>query len=39
MFGIVLNIEAALKRCSQEKVFWKYAADLKENTRAELWFQ
>ena len=22
-----------------KKAFWKYAADLKENTRAEVWFQ
>ena len=27
--------EAALRRCSQEKVFWKYAANLQENTYAE----
>ena len=28
--------EAALHRCSQEKKFWKYAADLQENTHAEV---
>ena len=31
--------EAALQRCSEEKVFWKYAANLQENTHAEMWFQ
>ena len=24
--------ETALQRCSYKKVFWKYAADLQENT-------
>ena len=28
--------EAATKRCSYEKVFWKCAANLQENTHAEL---
>ena len=31
--------EAALHRCSHEKVFWKYAGKLQENTHAEVWFQ
>ena len=31
--------EAALQRCSQEKVFLKYAAILQENTHAEVWVQ
>ena len=31
--------EAAVQRCSLEKVFWKYAANLQENTHAEVWFQ
>ena len=31
--------QAALQRCSCEKVFWKYAANLQENTHAEMWFQ
>ena len=31
--------EAALHRCSQEKVSWKYAANLQESTNAEMWFQ
>ena len=25
--------------CSEKKVFWKYAADLQENTHAEMQFQ
>ena len=25
------NTEAAVQRCSYEKVFWKYAANLQEN--------
>ena len=31
--------EAAVQRCSYEKVFWKYAANLQENTHAKVWFQ
>ena len=31
--------EAALQSCSYKKVFWKYAANLQENTHAEVWFQ
>ena len=31
--------EAAFQRCSKQKVFWKYAATLQENTHTELWFQ
>ena len=30
--------EAAIQRCSWEKVFWKYAANLQENTHAEVRF-
>ena len=30
--------EAALQRCSYEKVFWKYAANLEENTHAEVYW-
>ena len=33
--SIQRTTEAALRRCSQEKVFWKYAANLQENTYAE----
>ena len=29
-------IEAAVQRCSQEKVFWKYAANLQENAHTEV---
>ena len=28
--------EAVAQRCSQEKVFWKYAANLHENTHAQV---
>ena len=39
-FSLILHfLEAAIQRCSQEKVFWKYAANLLENTHAEVWFQ
>ena len=31
--------EAATQRCSFEKVFWKYASNLQENTHAEVRFQ
>ena len=31
--------EATLHRCSQEKVFWKYVANLQKNTHVEVWFQ
>ena len=31
--------DATIQRCSYEKVFWKYAANLQKNTRAELQFQ
>ena len=34
-----LNTEAAIQRCSAEKVFWKYAAKLQENIHAEVRFQ
>ena len=30
--------EAATQMCSREKVFWKYAASLQENTHAEVRF-
>ena len=36
---IFLKLEAALQRCSYKKMFWKYAANLQENTHAEVWFQ
>ena len=31
-------LEAPLQGRSWEKVFWKYAANLQENTHAEKWF-
>ena len=31
--------QPATQRCFWEKVFWKYAANLQENTQAEVWFQ
>ena len=31
--------EAFIQRCSYKKVFWNYAANLQENTHAEVWFQ
>ena len=34
-----LVMETALYRCSQEKVFWKYAAYLQENNNVEMWSQ
>ena len=34
-----LNSEAALHRCSCKKMFWKYTADLQENTHDEVWLQ
>ena len=37
--GIFWSTEAALQTCSREKVFWKYAENLQENTHAEVWFQ
>ena len=36
---ILSDSEAATQRCSQEKVFWKYAANLQENTHDEAPFQ
>ena len=33
------HLEAATQRCSSEKVLWKYAANLQENTHAEVQFQ
>ena len=34
-----VTLEAAVQRCPQEKVFWKYAASVQENTHAEVRFQ
>ena len=33
----LMDIEAALHRCSYKKMFWEYAANLQENTYAEVW--
>ena len=33
------SAEAAIQMCSEEKVFWKYAANLQESTHAEVRFQ
>ena len=30
--------ETTVQRCSHKKMFWKYAANLQENTHAEVWF-
>ena len=38
-FNLMKLSKAALKRCSYKKVFWKYTANLQENTHAEVWFQ
>ena len=35
---ISINSEAAIQSCSEEKMFWKYAANLQENTHAEVQF-
>ena len=35
----LLVTEAATQGCSWEKVFWKYAVNLQENTHAEVQFQ
>ena len=34
----LLITEAAVQRCSLEKAFWRYAADLQEDTHAEVQF-
>ena len=34
-----MGTKSALRRRSYEKVFWKYAANLRENTHAEVWVQ
>ena len=38
--SVVLHVktEAAIQRCSLKKIFWKYVANLQENTHAEVWF-
>ena len=34
-----MSTESALQKCSQEKVFGKYVANLQENTHPEVQFQ
>ena len=34
----VTHSEVAFQEFSSEKVFWKYAANLPEDTHAEVWF-
>ena len=38
-FIMVILSEAAVQKCSSEKVFWKYAANLQESTYVKVWFQ
>ena len=38
-FSTALHFEAATQRCSLEKLFWKYAANVRENTHAEARFE
>ena len=38
MNGAFLGAEAALQNCSYKKMFRKYATNLQENNRAEVWF-
>ena len=33
------DTEAAAQRYFSKKVFWKYATNLEDNTRTEVWFQ
>ena len=37
--SLTRTTETAVQKCSQEKVFWKYAANLQENTHAEVRFE
>ena len=37
--GSYIITEAALQRCSWEKVFWKCTANLPQNTHAKVWFE
>ena len=39
MLGKVEIREAVIQRCSVKKLFWKYAANLQENTHAKVRFQ
>ena len=35
----MVKAEAAIQRCSLEKVYQKHAANVQENTHAKVWFQ
>ena len=37
--SLLVFSEAAIQRCSKEKVFWKYASNLQEKTHGEVLFQ
>ena len=39
MMKLHVRAKAAIHRCSYKKVFWKYAANLHENSHAEVQFQ
>ena len=39
IIAFITIAEAVTQRCCYEKVFWKYAANLQENTHGEVWFQ
>ena len=39
IFCTFMDTEPAVKRCSWEKMFWKYVEKLQENTHAEVRFQ
>ena len=38
-FMPLTSSEAAVRRCSYRRVFWKYVADLRLNTHTEVWSQ
>ena len=38
-FDQIWLLETAIQRCSEEKVFWKYAENIHENTHAEVRLQ
>ena len=39
LFCYFLITEAAVQKCSLKKVFWKYAANLRENSTFAVYFQ
>ena len=38
LISVWICLEAVFQRCTYENVFWKYAANLQDNTHAEVWF-